>query len=288
MQYAKKYLDKKYLFPLFAGFLAFILVKTFCIDFVMVKSPAMQPALRQGEWIFITKIFTPKRNDVVQLALPLAAGDTAPEKSKVFKRLVGMPGDTIEIRNSQLYVNGKLTENNNTFLHNYIAKIAHQSDSVIFEKAGIKEKFLIDDSCVYLLMLNRQQYHDLQEQKEMYSLELNQEDSAVYDETIFPNDPKITWNKDFFGPMYIPKKGEEIKLTAENIRYYARIIHGFEGNALDVEKGKIYINENEAYGYVVKEDYYFVTGDNFDNSIDSRHWGFVPREKLLARTLRMR
>lgn len=286
MRYAKKYLDKKILFPLFAGFLPFILVKTFCIDLVVVRSPAMQPALRQGEWIFITKVFTPKRGDVVEISLPLSQKDTSPEKIKVLKRIAAMPGDTVEVRSSQLLVNGKPAEGTENYLHNYIAKIAKQSDSVVFDKAGIKERFLVDDSCVYLVMLSDQQYRDLQTQQLLYSLQANKEDSAVFDETIFPFDPGVKWNKDYFGPLYIPRKGEEIKLTVENVKLYSRIIRTFEGNALEAEKGKIYINENEVTSYKVKEDYYFVTGDNFDNSIDSRNWGFIPREKMTSRTLR--
>jgi signal peptidase I len=286
MRDAKKYLDKKILFPLFAGFLAFILVKTFCIDFVIVRSPAMQPSLRQGEYLFITRIFTPHRGDVVEVSLPLLEKDTAQEKIRLFKRIAAMPGDTLEIRSSQLYVNGSPDQHNERDLHNYIAKIPRQADSVVFDKTGITERFLVDDSCVYLVVLNDQQYRDLQAQEEIRSLQSNREDSAVYDESVFPFDPNIKWNKDYFGPLYIPKKGDELKLTPENVKYYARIIHDLEGNALEVEKGKIYLNENEVNTYKVKDDYYFLIGDNFDNSVDSRQWGFIPRERITARTLR--
>jgi signal peptidase I len=286
MRYAKKYLDKKILFPLFAGFLAFILVKTFCIDFVVVRSPAMQPALRQGEYLFITRIFTPHRGDVVEISLPLNEKDTSQEKIKLFKRITGMPGDSLEIRASQLYINGHIDPENKKLLHNYIAKISRQSDSVVFDKAGITERFLVDDSCVYLVMLDDEQSRSLLMQKEILVLEPNGEDSAIYDEAIFPFDASVKWNKDYFGTLYIPKKGDEIRLTANNVKCYAQIIHDFEGNALEVEKGKIYINENEVTSYKIKDDYYFVTGDNFDNSIDSRQWGFIPRERITARTLR--
>jgi signal peptidase I len=76
-----------------------------------------------------------------------------------------------------------------------------------------------------------------------------------------------------------------IKLDTGNIKLYGRIIVDFEGNSMKIEKGKIWVNENEINTYTVKQNYYFVTGDNFDSSIDSRQWGFVPENKLKARLL---
>ncbi len=285
MDDVKKYLDKKFLYPIFAGFLLFILVKIFFIDVVLVKSPAMQPVLNQGEWVFVKKMFKPQRNDLVFLSLPLTEKDLSQEKMKVFKRIVGMPGDTVAVIYSKVYVNGRMLTENDSFLHNYVAKVKKQVDTLVFDSVSIKDKYLIDDSCVYLLILDARQHNELLGKKQTYSLLSSAEDSALYDETIFPNDPKTRWNKDFFGPLYIPKKGDELKLDTSNIRLYERLITSFEDNALEIEKGKIYINEKEVHSYTVKNNYYFVTGDNFDNSIDSRHWGFIPENKMKGRLL---
>jgi len=284
MKYVRKYLDKKILYPLFTGFLLFLLVKLFWIDTEVVRSPSMQPALKLGEWVFVKKLFVPQRNDVVQVALPLSDADESQEKVKVFKRLTGMPGDTITIINSRLFVNGRSWAGNSTLLHNYIAKIKTQADTVAFGDEGAIEKYLIDDSCVYLLILDDKKFGEMKLEKKLYSLLSNAEDSALYDETVFPYKPEIKWNKDHFGPLYIPKAGDEIKLDAESALVYERLI-ALEGSVLEVQKGKVYVNETEATSYTVKQNYYFVTGDNFDNSIDSRHWGLIPENKLKARLL---
>jgi len=285
MDYAKKYLNKKYLFPLFAGFFFFLFVKFFLFDIAVIKSPSMQPALRVGDWVFIKRFFTPKRNDIVQIALPLSGKDSSQEKMKVFKRLSGMPGDTLSVINSRIYINGGLVPENKLFLHNYIVKIKSQRDSTLFREAGVGEKFLIDDSCAYMLVLNDAKFDELQEGKKFNSLLSNSEDPGLFDESVFPFNPQVKWNKDFFGPLYIPRAGDELKLDTNTIKIYGRIISDLEGNTLEVVKDKIVINGTEGRSYIVKKNYYFVTGDNFDSSIDSRHWGFIPENKLKARLL---
>ncbi len=285
MKHPRKYLDKKYLFPLFAGFIVFIAIKLFFLDIFVVRSSAMQPTLKRGSWFFVKKSPSYERNDIVIVSLPLSNADTAQVKNQILKRLVGMPGDTVSFIRSRIYVNGKLIPENENFLHNYIAKIEKQADSVVFTEKNISERYLVDDSCVYLLTLTDDQYKGLQAEKKIYSLMPNSEDSALVDEDVFPRSPEVKWNKDHFGPLYIPKAGDTLKLDATNIRYFQRIIAVFEGNVVDVQKGKIYINEEEKKTYTVKQNYYFATGDNLDNSIDSRHWGFIPGNKLKGKLL---
>jgi signal peptidase I len=259
-------------------------VKLFFIDLVVVRSPGMQPALKQGEWVFIKRVFTPQRNDVVQIALPLYEKD-AQEKSKSFKRIMGMPGDTINIVNSRVYVNGKMSGENELFLHNYIVKIKTQADTVLFSGAGIDEKYLIDDSCAYMLILNDKKFNELQEAKKFASLLSTAEDVGLYDESVFPYNPAIKWNKDFLGPLYIPKKGDVLQLDTSNFRIYKRIICDFENANVKAKGDKLMQDQEVITSYTVKQNYYFVAGDNFDSSIDSRHWGFIPESSIKARLL---
>lgn len=280
MRRAQKYLNRRIIIPLGAGFLVFLFIKLLFFDLVPVRSPSMQPTLMQGEWVFIKKVFTPQRNDIVYIRVPFSDKDTSQPRVRIFKRVVGVPGDSVEVRKARVFVNGECAAVNAFFCHNYIAKFEKQTDTSLFAEKGISEKYPVDDSCVYLLILNDRQYHDLQTDKRMYSLLSNAEDSALFDEGVFPYNDKIKWNKDYFGPLYVPRKGDELRLDMTNIRFYEHLITATEGNALDIEKDKIFINEKETTTYTVKQNYYFVTGDNFDNSIDSRHWGLVPEKNI--------
>jgi len=245
----------------------------------------MLNALKPKEWVFVNKFSNPTPSDIVVISLPLSENDRDSVKTKVFKRIAGMPGDTLSIVNSKVMVNGREIPENDIFLHNFIAKIKFQKDTFLFDEAGIEGKYLIDDSCVYMLTLTRKRYNELAAEKRFFSLASNAEDSALFDESVFPYEPSVTWNGDYFGPLYIPREGDSLQLDTNTIKIYKRIISDLEGNTIEISKNRILINGAESKVYAVKKNYFFVVGDNFDSSIDSRNWGFVPEDKIKAKLL---
>ena len=267
----------------------FLIVKFFIVDVAKVNSLSMSPKMKLNETVFIspvTFLSSPlKREDVVQILLPLTEKDTVLQKGLFFKQIIGLPGDTIRIGNSQVFINGKLANINKDMLHNYVIKTKLQKDTAVFDSLHITEKYLIDDSCAYMVTLTNTQFADLKSKG--ITIKENSEDSALYDETAFPNNPSIKWNKDYFGPLYIPKKGDVINLDTTNFKIYKRIICDFEGENISVEGNKILLNYSDVItSYTIKQDYYFVIGNNFDNSIDSRHWGFIPKKSIKAKLLK--
>mgnify|MGYP002524082388 CR=1 FL=1 len=96
---------------------------------------------------------------------------------------------------------------------------------------------------------------------------------------------KSGWTVDNFGPVHIPAKGEVLELTADNIEMYRRVITSYEHNTLEVKDGRFYINGEPTDTYTVKQDYYWMMGNNRHNSQDSRFWGFVPEDHIVGKPL---
>lgn len=100
---------------------------------------------------------------------------------------------------------------------------------------------------------------------------------------IFPQDPAYPWNNDFFGPIYLPRAGETLAITPENLPLYKKIIRDYEQNTVSVNGTRVLINGMEAATYTFKMDYYWMMGDNRDHSEDSRTWGYVPANHIVGK-----
>jgi len=201
------------------------------------------------------------------------------------KRCVGIPGDTITITSGDLYVNGKLVSENHTQQTDYIIKTnGNTINPKAFERLRIAkaDQSMLSGS-LYLLPLTRENAMALSKFTNVTDVKPLFEKPGEFSPQIFPHDRSYSWNEDYFGPLWIPSKGSEIKLDTANLCLYERIIKVYEHNDLKVDGNKVYINGLQVNSYTFKMNYYWMMGDNRHKSADSRYWGFVPEDHIIGR-----
>ncbi len=206
------------------------------------------------------------------------------KKDHYIKRCIGLPGDSLQVINRQVYIDGEPAENPSKmqFLTRVISQNGINPEKL--DEMGVNLAESYPQQGIYFL--NEEQREAIKSWGPDISVEVLTPPNSNPNH-LFPHNPAITkgWTVDNYGPVYIPKKGATVELNTDNIDLYHRIISVYEGNELQVKDGKIYINGEEANSYTFQMDYYWMMGDNRHNSEDSRVWGFVPFDHVVGKPL---
>ena len=259
------------------------------------------------------------------------------KKSNYVKRAIGVPGDSLEIRDGIVYLNGQENKLPDRAKPLYTYKI-YSKDGVSSSKLkeldieGFIRRFVIRNLSQesytrikeYILSISntteneyliytadqgipinkvRELNLDIREiidnEKEISltfndanKIKISNEFDTIYrmvEKTnlsnliFFPGNNRYNWNNDQLGPIYIPKAGDKINLSIDELPIYKKIIRDYENNNIEVIDNNIYINNEISNEYTFKQDYYWMMGDNRYNSEDSRVWGYVPFDHVLGK-----
>lgn len=327
------------------------LVHTWAIQPMVVPTGSMENTIKIGDALFVDKMsygvrvpFTPigipfsefinrdayvdkarlpymrlpgwsnlKSNDIVVFSYPAdSIYDAIDRRDAYVKRLVGMPGDTVEYREGNLLVNGKefIPKKDALVQHRYRVSTANMfSPELLYQDYGLLQNVdygLWPEGFMGLSPKEGDRYNYFfkaltDEMVQQFKSNPNVTITPFYtpegvkETQTFHNSSKIdsansfpidrNWNQDFYGPYYVPKKGDVVNLDKSNIELYKRIIRNYEGNELKVEGDKIFINGKETNQYTIQQDYFFMSGDNRNQSLDSRFFGPVPENHIIGRPI---
>lgn len=240
-----------------------------------------------------------KRNDIVVFNWPADSlktmwGDNSgkftykpiDKKTNYVKRCTAIAGDTLQIIDGVIYINGKVSimpDRAKPQFHYTVNTGGKQLNPRSLQKRyNVREGSLSRDG-IYLLTLTEEEAKRLSNNPSVVSIAKQNTNSGIYNKSVFPHNEQYPWSVDNYGPLYIPEAGATIEINKKTIPIYEHLIREYDRNDVTVDGDKMYINGQLTETYTFKQDYYWMMGDNRHNSLDARNYGFTPFDHVIGK-----
>lgn len=220
-----------------------------------------------------------KRGDIALIARPN-------ERSRLaaIKRIVGLPGDTVKIRNRKISVNNQVQLRNYPIKLNYRINFSNLESRVRIAEQLQQEPAKISTGPFWMLTLTDSQYVQLSSDTGVLYIRPIFQLASNASDAVWPRWKRYGWNVDNYGPVWIPKAGDSLELNASNVRMYAALVAREEASFLSyLPRGIALVDGKVSSHYTFKNNYYFVLGDNRHLALDSRFYGPIPEHRLLGK-----
>lgn len=295
-----------------------LIVRTLLFDLFRIPTPSMEENLLVGDYLVVSKLhygprmplslgipLTPiylpgltfpykrfsgfsevRRGDPIVFNYPPGEGPID-QKVHYVKRVIGVPGDTLAVRDKLVSINGRplpLGRGMQQYWTVTKTDARYQIPRTRMEEVGISEVRQTQSATTVQILATPAGVRRVSQWSWVQSIEPYVMESKRYSDRMYP--PGRDYTPDSYGPIHIPKNGQTIELTEQNWSVYRPVIVRYEGQAARQMTDSTFAIEGErTTTYTFQQDYFFVMGDNRDNSQDSRFWGFVPMDHVVGKAV---
>jgi signal peptidase I len=272
-----KKIFSQWILPLMIAIALVIVTRLYLVEIERVSDDCMQYTFRRNEKLVFLKIFNPERNNIV-----LLKGFPYKADAKI-QRIIALPGDTIKISNSNIYINNVRLRDlkGMSYTYNFDTDSCRYASEFLL-KNNIDYNKVLAKIGIYKFNADYEKIRLIEAERLFNEIKREIKDKNINFSPILSSDYLIYWNSDNLGPLLVPGQGHKIKMDNKSFRLYKHLIKEETGQVFERKDNHFFLENKQIESYIFKKDYFFLMNDNRTNSRDSREFGLVPENAIIG------